>query len=200
MTNSKNKFLIKKIIGAFIIASGLTIFYTLFFYDNNSAKDIIIDQPIPKKLKQLEGIEVDTVDWEDNHQENSKAVDALESVNLAQQMSESNVDYETEAVVIEKQTGSLDDLEQPLAPKNALPKGWVIQVGSFKTTARAEKLVAQLDDILFPVLIENAIVNNVTVYRVFVGPFFSSKQTQTEKQRLEQVLGYSPVIYNYKNN
>ncbi|MCW8906778.1 MAG: SPOR domain-containing protein [Sedimenticola sp.] len=75
----------------------------------------------------------------------------------------------------------------PVQPREGL-SAWVVQVGSFSKRENAEKLVQQIRDMKYEAFMEQASVNEQTVFRVKVGPEIDHQLAEKMLQALNKDL------------
>jgi len=75
----------------------------------------------------------------------------------------------------------------PVQPREGL-SAWVVQVGSFSKRENAEKLVQQIREMKYEAFMEQASVNEQTVFRVKVGPEIDHALAEKMLQALNKEL------------
>jgi cell division protein FtsN len=85
-------------------------------------------------------------------------------------------------------------IEQPL-PKSR----FIVQVGAFRLAAKAEALKAELAFAGFQASIQTYKLDPKELrYQVFIGPFESKEQAQSQQYRLEQAQQHHSVVVKYR--
>ncbi len=72
---------------------------------------------------------------------------------------------------------------------------YLIQVGAFIDSSRAEKLVGDLRLISYPAFIQKFIQNEELWHRVVIGPFESQQETRLVKEKIERELAWKSFVH-----
>lgn len=78
-----------------------------------------------------------------------------------------------------------------------LPKGWVIQVGSFGNKEAAENLVKSLQTEGQKAYLRSVMTDKGSMHRVFIGPKLDRKDAEAVKQAVDKQFNLTSKIYPY---
>ena len=81
---------------------------------------------------------------------------------------------------------------------NALPKAWVIQVSSTKTSSKADEFVEVLKGLNIRPWTEKVRVDGQYLHNVYVGPTLDKRRALEDKELIDKALGTASLILEYK--
>ncbi|MGV6807091.1 MAG: SPOR domain-containing protein [bacterium] len=90
---------------------------------------------------------------------------------------------------------------QPVPPKlteQGIPEAWVIQVGSFKDSTKAEELNAALIADGYKSYIREVTVAGAPMKRVFVGPKIRKSNALEEKAAIDKKYGIEAIVLKFQ--
>ncbi|MCU7958715.1 MAG: SPOR domain-containing protein [gamma proteobacterium symbiont of Bathyaustriella thionipta] len=100
----------------------------------------------------------------------------------------------------DKKTAQAPQAKKQQKPSKSTREGltaWVIQVGSFSTQEKADKLKQKIHKAGFPVFAEQSWVKNRNVFRVRIGPELDRKRAEKMLADLKKKLKISGIIVRY---
>jgi DedD protein len=168
-----------KIIGS-LVWLGLAIIVLPFVLDGDGLKDLAkaptqITMPVPLEV---EPIEIETVD-------------PAKPIALAP-VADTKESKPEQSTAKPKATPS----NKPSLDAQGLPNSWVVQLASFKSKDKAEKLLQNLQKAKFAAYVQE--FNDY--YRILVGPVNTRSEADTLKGKLQQDYKLSGIVVAYNLN
>jgi DedD protein len=122
--------------------------------------------------------------------ENIEAAPAPETMFVPEEISEPFVDAAS--------SSSSSASSIPNTASSAIPKAWVIQVGSFGHKEAAEKLLKELQTEGHKAYMRSAMTDKGTMHRLFIGPKIDLGDAEAVKQAVDKRWNLQSRIYPYK--
>ncbi|HSH41552.1 MAG TPA: SPOR domain-containing protein, partial [Arenicellales bacterium] len=85
----------------------------------------------------------------------------------------------------------------PAAEPRQVERGWIVQVGTFRKSSNAEKLMSDLKSSGFGPSTTDVETSAGPATRVWVGPFETRVEAARVKNRVAQKIGSEPLIVAY---
>lgn len=172
----------RRLVGATVLVSLVVIFVPMLLEDEPVIETGIYKTNIPPRPEQ--SFSSDVLPADDQELATPPVGHRPRIVPLtpppAPQVTQKDAGSKAEPAAQEQVSEPAEATPAPVQPREGL-SAWVVQVGSFSKRENAEKLVQQIREMKYAAFMEQASVNQQTVFRVKVGP-------EIDHQLAEQML------------
>lgn len=93
---------------------------------------------------------------------------------------------------------SAEESKKPGLDERNIPRAWAIQVASYNTEARANKLLEQLKADDYKAFLHPVVIGKGKVYRVLVGPKIDRTNALQVKVELDKLLKVSSILVKFQ--